>query len=86
MEISQNSLKSLQNVNLDVDYILTHTAPAQAAHMMALPVHEEEQSLANFLGDVAEKVSYRHWCFGHHHRDVSKGKFHCLYNELMQIR
>lgn len=61
------------NRNLDahsrkVDYIITHAAPEETMSIFH-PRHPDEKPLNNFLEYVRESVEYKHWYFGHLHKD-----------------
>lgn len=60
--------KNLQKVNFKVDYILTHTAPEETMSLFH-PFHQEESRLNLFLEWVRKHTEYRHWYFGHLHKD-----------------
>ena len=60
--------KNLQDHGWRGDYILTHAAPEETMCIFH-PVHREEERLNLFLEWIREKVDYRHWWFGHLHRD-----------------
>lgn len=70
----QNACDNLAKVNHQVDYIITHTAPAETIRQMAQMTDiksnvQEEQPLNTFLEYLRETVSYQKWYFGHFHID-----------------
>lgn len=73
----KNAEKNLQRVDYQVDYIITHTAPSESVYylsvMQRLAVNKnvvEEQPLNTFLDHIRQKVTYKHWYFGHFHIDI----------------
>lgn len=77
-------LASLAAVGNKVDYVLTHTCPYDVARMLfdvSLGSHATEQILQNF----ALELEFREWYFGHWHANKSAGRFHCLYNKIVQL-
>lgn len=71
MEEARENLKAC---NYEVDYILTHAAPIDTVMACLFPRQriknlEIEGPLLNFLEEIREKVKYKHWYFGHYHRD-----------------
>jgi len=73
----RNAKINLQKVNHQVDYIITHTAPAESVYylskMRRLGIKDdviEERPLTAFLDEIQKAVSYKHWYFGHFHVDV----------------
>ena len=72
----KNATKNLETGDFKVDYVLTHTAPADTVEYMSrlnLGIKNtvvEEFPLTGYLQWVVEKVSYRKWYFGHFHIDA----------------
>lgn len=73
----KNAEKNLQRVDYQVDYIITYTAPSESVYylsvMQRLAVNKnvvEEQPLNTFLDHIRQKVTYKHWYFGHFHIDI----------------
>ncbi len=68
--------KNLEACDFKVDYVLTHTAPADTVEYMSrlnLGIKNtvvEELPLTGYLQWVVEKVSYGKWYFGHFHIDA----------------
>lgn len=60
--------KNLQAHGCKVDYVLTHAAPEETMSIFH-PRHWEEARLNQFLEWIRERITYRHWWFGHLHRD-----------------
>ena len=68
----RRAIKSLQAVNMTVDYILTHTAPRLIIPQVigrAPDPHEAE--LNGFLDWVYYEVTFKKWFFGHLHEDAA---------------
>ena len=73
----RNAEVNLQKVNYEVDYIITHTAPSESVYYLStirsLGIKNdviEELPLTTFLDGIQQRVSYKHWYFGHFHVDV----------------
>ena len=82
-------------VNLDtndwkVDYVVTHDAPVSIAkrlieHKWDRDTDEYEEWLQN---EIADKLDFKHWYFGHHHTDCgigNNGKYQALYYDIVKI-
>lgn len=67
-EEKKEALANLAKVNNEVDYILTHTAPEDTMSLFH-PYHFEEAPLNNFFEYIRENVKYKHWWFGHLHKE-----------------
>lgn len=70
----QEAWNNLSRYNNKVDLIVTHAAPEETMQLfyqmrLISDIAPDEAALNNFLQAVQEKISYRHWYFGHMHVD-----------------
>ena len=72
----ENARRNLARCHYSVDYIITHTCPAETVEYMArLPEYgisnmvAEERDLQNFLSEICGMTSYKGYYFGHFHID-----------------
>ena len=71
----KNASENLKRYDYNVDYILTHTAPADTVEYMShlgkgiKNTVIEEMPLTGYLRWVQETVQYKKWYFGHFHID-----------------
>lgn len=66
--------RTLERCNWTVDYVITHTAPAQFAALYRGIDYRKDQircKTADFLSILNEKLTYKKWYFGHFHHDVN---------------
>ena len=70
--------------NGPIDFILTHTCPEYIVPLMfnSNPVWDPT---SKFLDIIAERLPNVPWYFGHWHEDKDWGRFHCLYDRILQI-
>lgn len=68
-----------------VDYIITHTAPADIAEQLVPIVYPGEEELQYYFQELAGCVSFERWYFGHWHMDCVLGKFTGLYDEIIRL-
>ena len=72
-------LWNLTKADNKVDFVLTHTAPIDAARY-GLGAHWVEPDVVNqYLQVVAETVEFGQWYFGHWHTDIDFLNFHGRY-------
>lgn len=78
----RRGMESLEKNQYKVDYILTHTAPRKVVEEICPDIMPGEESLQNYLQEVAEKTDFTKWYFGHWHMDVEVGEQYAglLYN------
>lgn len=77
--------KNLKRVGMQVDYIVTHTAPESVIAMMGHK-SSEESALNNYLEYIRECVKYDHWYMGHLHKDTDvTDKLSILWFEIRKI-
>lgn len=85
-------LKSLEDANWEVDYIITHTCPASIFDILddrydlSFKKNEDEKQLKNYLELVKNQTKFKKWYFGHFHDDFNiDEKFYLLYNKIVKL-
>lgn len=80
--------KNLGKYGYKVDLIFTHCAPETTVTDLYMPQMSirKQNDLTAFLDMVAQTVSFKDWYFGHYHTESDKGKFHLLYNSIVEIK
>lgn len=67
------------------DIIVTHCAPTSIQQQLSSSFQPDV--LTNYLELVRTDDSFKHWYFGHYHTDKDiGGKFHCLYNRIIEYK
>lgn len=66
-----------------VNYILTHSAPNTVLDVMGYGY--EHDKLSCYLESVVSSVKFDEFFCGHYHIDKDYGKFHCLYNRIIEL-
>lgn len=77
--------ESLKKAGYKVDYVLTHTVPADIARMLVPKVYPGEEELQYYLQEIARNTEFDKWYFGHWHMDCVHGKFVGLYDEVVRL-
>lgn len=80
---------ALDKVNMEVDYVITHTFPWEIIYAMGIydvkncPVTSYLNQLLSF------GLKFKHWFGGHFHQDrtidTRHGKFSCVYNKIIRL-
>lgn len=81
--------RNLERYGYKVDYIITHSCgeralmyPPLRTRTMQMGRYPENQMLSNF----EDRVTYRHWYFGHYHMDgILNDKMTVLYQEIVPL-
>ncbi len=81
----EEGLSNLKLHNFNVDYILTHSAPKKWLNEIDEVPNEYEKELNDYLDLVENNTKYRHWYFGHFHKDVQKEKYTVLYKKIVAM-
>lgn len=82
------ALASLDDVDWQVDYVLTHTC---ADRMLGQVLRSDEgqidhDQLTGFLDNLEDRLTYRRWYFGHFHYDEDIDDRHTvLYQEVVEL-
>lgn len=81
----ENAIESLKRYVWEVDYVITHCAPASIAKYIADETYPRD-NLTIFFDNVARKLKYKMWFFGHYHKNLSINRqFFLLYHEIIEI-
>lgn len=77
---------NLKKHGFKVDYILSHTAPAEMIRRMKYVPESGELELTGFLEWVMYETKYKRWYFGHFHVDHKADEKHrALYYDVVNI-
>jgi hypothetical protein len=52
---------------------------------MGYECHDEALEQARFFQQIADKIDFKDWYFGHLHEDTDIDNFHCRIDEVTQI-
>lgn len=81
-----NALDNLEQVNHEVDYILTHTCPQSIFPLLGLGPLKSDDPTMRQLESITNGVSFNHWYFGHMHMDQKiSNKFTAVYDKIIKI-
>ncbi|MCL2387052.1 MAG: metallophosphoesterase [Defluviitaleaceae bacterium] len=87
----KNAINNLVAHKETVDYVFTHDAPPNVLHEANIldprtgEIRRSDPTLSSVLGSLSRVLNFKGWYFGHHHRDLSHGKFHCLYQTIVEL-
>ena len=67
-----NGAKNLDEIECDIDIVITHEAPATTKEFLRLKTNEivKVTPLNNYLDQLTANVKYKHWYFGSLHIDL----------------
>lgn len=78
-------LCNLENHNNSVDYIITHTCPESIFNKW-YNTNDDDRGLVKYLEHLKNNINYKHWYFGHLHKDMDiDGKHTAVYHNIIQI-
>ena len=83
----EEAVSNLERHNGTVDYILTHCAPEMTLVAMGMPQmqYRDHNELTEFLDTLTQTVKFNDWYFGHYHEESDFGKYHLLYNRVVEL-
>jgi hypothetical protein len=83
----QNALSNLAKHDFKVDYVITHEAPSSMySKMLGIrPISELDSEFRAFLSKIERLTEFKHWYFGHHHKDLTYGDYTCLYDSIIEL-
>lgn len=76
--------QSLQSVNNEVDFVISHCAPQEVASVIGFTDRDKLTWYFNQL--LWDRLKFTKWLFGHYHTNKQiMGKFICLYEQMIRI-
>lgn len=78
-----NARYNLIMKNWNVDYVISHCASNRMINNLGL---KGNNKLTDFLNELEVNLSFRHWYFGHYHRDtIIDDKHTCIYKKIIPL-
>jgi len=78
-------LKTLENHNNKVDYIISHCCPQEVASIFSNGSYKPD-ALTLYFNDVSQRVDFSKWFFGHYHDNMQiLDKYYLLYEQIVRI-
>lgn len=78
-------LMNLEENNYEVDYIVSHDAPASTVALFGHGLYKTDE-LNEYLETVRQKTNYKRWFFGHYHYDWAvNDKDILLFDQIIRI-
>lgn len=75
---------TLDSLNWNVDYVVTHTAPRRVLNHFNYKI--EESDFQDFLDEMSICLKFKKWFFGHFHKDVELGDdYNALYHTIREV-
>ena len=83
-EEKKHAIETLDKHNWACDYVLTHEAPASVIPLIDLMYRAD--NFAKWLETIRQKLTYKHWFFGHYHDNKNiNPETHLLYEQIVRI-
>ena len=85
-EMMEYGLDNLKKNDYKVDYVLSHCAPTSVMRYYdPKGVLYETDVVNKYLEEVDSLLDYKAWYHGHYHTDMTFGKVHCLYQNVVKV-
>ena len=85
-KIKANVEEKLQEANWEVDCVLSHTCPRRyepvEEFMFGVKQWLVDKKTENWLDEIADKLTYEYWYFGHFHCNKQEGRARILYKDM----
>ena len=81
----EEAVRNLEKYGFDVDIVLTHCAPE--GYLGKVVCNRAENRLTKFLDALITEygLTFKHWYFGHYHRDLEWDKFSIMYSKIRKF-
>lgn len=84
LEEYEEAAINLEKVNYTVDYVFTHCAATSVIKKIN-PLFAPD-ILTSWFEEIEKKLTYKHWYFGHYHKDMRTDNSHtCLYDFVQEV-
>lgn len=78
-------LKTLEENNNEVDFIITHCCPQHVASIFSNGRYKPD-ALTSYFNTVSDNVKFSKWFFGHYHNEETiLDKYTMLYNKIIRV-
>lgn len=74
--------RNLKKVDYKVDYIISHCCSTVTQHDIDFFFHPDE--LTDWFNIIERKVDFKHWYFGHYHKDRQMDEKHTVMYKIIQ--
>ena len=83
-------IQAIEDNECRFDYILTHQMPIQALKELTTALERKymrlECPVMHYLTEIHEMIDFKKWYMGHWHMNQKKGKYHCLYDDIIELK
>lgn len=79
--------ETLDRIQYKVDYVITHCAPLFIQEHID-PYYWKADCLNSWFDELAQKLTFKKWFFGHHHRDIiyfRDNRFEGVYRGIFEL-
>lgn len=85
-EEMREGIRNLEKADYRVDYVITHCCPTKLQETIDPDHLREPDVLTDYLQQIEEKLTFKHWYFGHYHMDRNiDGKHTLLYKDVILL-
>lgn len=77
-----NAIANLKRFDYNVDYVLTHCAPSKIVRKL---FNYRDDSNTHMLDKLLYYIDFKHWFFGHYHKDLEMEKYRAFYNDIYRL-
>jgi len=81
----ENAFTNLEANNWEVDFVITHTCPHAEVPTFSGSLERLHDPVSYMLQEFKDRLKFKKWYFGHFHKNKEVGRFHCVYNDIVQM-
>ena len=80
----EHARQTLERLNWQVDYIITHCAPTAVQRKISASFKPDK--LTDFLEEIRTRSCFHYWLFGHYHDNrIIDEKYVLLYEQMVRV-
>jgi len=81
----KRAISNLKKHNYKIDLVITHDCPTSFLKRFRWYNEYVDVEFNDYLESLKNTIKFKHWFFGHHHKDESEGNLHCLYESIVEV-
>ncbi len=85
-EEMDRGLRSLEEHNNEVDFVITHCCPQHILPLLESYNRRKQDILTEYFDKISERIQFKEWFFGHYHNNQQvTSEYHMLYQQIVRV-
>lgn len=85
-EEMDRGLRSLEEHNNEVDFVITHCCPQHILPLLRSYNGRKQDILTEYFDKISEQIQFKKWFFGHYHNNQQvTNEYYMLYEQIVRV-